>query len=106
MKIQYNGTSAVEVPALGLELVAPGEVLEIPAHLVDVAGGLLLAGSTCVTDDDGDQVVIAAEQPLWTLVEDAPPPADPTTTPRTKAGSKTGTTTPESAAEPAEEITS
>ena len=58
MKIQFNGTGAVDVP--GADDVQPGEIVELAES---VAVSLLAAGSSV----DADGVVTPAAHPLWSL---------------------------------------
>lgn len=56
MKIQYHGTSAVDVP--GHDNVQPGDVIEV----ADEVGASLLAAGTAYPDEGAP---VPAAAPLW-----------------------------------------
>jgi len=58
MKIQFCGTSAVDIP--GVDDVQPGEVVEVAD---EVGASLLTAGASFA--DDGS--ITPAESPLWVV---------------------------------------
>lgn len=57
MKIQFNGSSAVDVP--GHDGVEPGQVIDV----ADEVGVSLLAAGTAYPDDGKP---VAPDKPLWT----------------------------------------
>ena len=61
MKIQYHGTSAVDIPCL--DNVEPLDVIEVPD---EIGESLLGAGASHSVDSKGNPVVTPAESPLWT----------------------------------------
>lgn len=67
MKIQYNGTDAVDIP--GVDGVEPGSIVEVDD---EVGASLLLAG----TSIDADGVKVAPVKPLWTAPKNIKPAAD------------------------------
>lgn len=64
MKIQYHGTSAVDIPCL--DNVEPDDVIEVPD---EIGQSLLGAGASHSVDDDGNPVVTPAAEPLWTTTK-------------------------------------
>lgn len=73
MKIQYHGTSAVDVP--GHDNVQPGDVIEV----ADEVGASLLAAGTAYPDEGAP---VPAAAPLWR----APAKKSATTTETAEAG--------------------
>ncbi len=90
MKIQYHGTSAVDVP--GHDDVQPGDVIEVPD---EIGESLLGAGASHSVDDDGNPVVTPPDKPLWTTTK-----AKVTDREKRAADRAAGTFTPEPEAEP------